>query len=120
MRDKPESIKNNDFHDKLYDEIKADKKERKTVKVLHLSDPHPDFEYFEGSNANCGKPVCCRIDDGLAEKPEDFAPKYGHPNCDAPSIVLESAFEYLRSFSEEDKPDLILWTGDNTPHDVWK
>lgn len=120
LSDKPDIIKNNDFHDKLYDQIKADKSQRKTVKVLHLSDPHPDFEYFEGANANCGKPVCCRIDDGLPSRPEDAAPKYGHPNCDAPSIVLESAFDYLKSFPESEKPDLILWTGDNTPHDVWK
>lgn len=57
-----------------------------------MSDPHLDFEYFEGANAECGKPVCCRVEDGLPKRPEDAAPKYGHKNCDAPSIVAESAF----------------------------
>ena len=120
LADKPEIIKNNDFHDKLYDQIHADPKPRKTVKVLHLSDPHLDFEYFEGTNAECGKPVCCRVEDGLPSKPEHAAGKYGHKNCDAPSIVAESAFEFLTTLSDDEKPDLILWTGDNTPHDVWE
>ncbi len=31
-----------------------------TFRVLHLSDTHWDPFYQEGSNANCGEPLCCR------------------------------------------------------------
>lgn len=120
LASKPEEIKNNDFHDNLYKEIAEDSKKRETIKILHMSDPHLDFEYVEGMNADCGKPVCCRKEDGIPEDPTNAAPKFGHPNCDTPEITSESAFEYLKTLPEEEQPDMAFWTGDNTPHDVWK
>ena len=83
-----------------------------------MSDPHLDYEYVEGANAECGNPVCCRLEDGIPTNPDHAAGKFGHPNCDAPPIVAESALEFIGSWPEEDQPDLLLWTGDNTPHDV--
>ena len=85
-----------------------------------MSDVHLDFEYVEGANAECSRPVCCREGDGWPTRPQAMAPKFGHPNCDAPKIVFESAVEYISSWAAEDKPDVIFWTGDNTPHDVWE
>lgn len=120
LSEKPEFIANNDYSDKLHAKMAADTEPRKTVKVLHMSDLHLDFEYVVGTNANCGKPVCCREEDGPPAKPEDAAPVFGHPNCDAPDITAESAFKFLSTFSKEEIPELLLWTGDNTPHDVWE
>lgn len=93
---------------------------RPTVKVLHMSDPHLDFEYTPGMNVHCGKPVCCRKEDGVPANPADAAPPFGHFNCDTPEITAESAFEYVSNLPEDEKPDMIVWTGDNTPHDVWE
>ncbi|CAF4630433.1 unnamed protein product, partial [Rotaria socialis] len=30
------------------------------LSVLHLADLHIDIEYKPGSNADCGRPLCCR------------------------------------------------------------
>lgn len=32
-------------------------------RVLHFSDVHIDHLYQEGSNPNCGEPLCCRSND---------------------------------------------------------
>ena len=31
-----------------------------TMRVLHISDIHMDFDYTPGTEAQCGEPVCCR------------------------------------------------------------
>ena len=31
-----------------------------TVRILHLSDLHIDFQYQPGSHADCLDPLCCR------------------------------------------------------------
>ena len=77
LADKPDFIKDNEFTNNKYKEIKADPKERKAVRVMHLSDVHLDFYYEEGTNKNCNEPVCCRAHVGLAPTPEDAAGKYG-------------------------------------------
>lgn len=51
LADKPEKIKEDNFVDNLYKEIAQDKKERKTLKVVHLADSHYDLKYKEGSDA---------------------------------------------------------------------
>ena len=33
---------------------------RRTLKVVHISDLHPDLYYAEGSPVDCTEPVCCR------------------------------------------------------------
>jgi hypothetical protein len=58
LSDKPDFIKDNDYVNKEYEKINNDKKQRKTVKVLHITDLHLDFDYKEGMNANCGEPLC--------------------------------------------------------------
>ena len=120
LAEKPAKIQNNDFISKLYEEMENKEIGRKTVKILHMTDLHFDFEYVEGTNANCGKPVCCRVRDGRPAIDADKAGKYGSFWCDSPVVTIESAFAYLSSLPEAQKPDVIFWTGDNTPHDVWE
>jgi sphingomyelin phosphodiesterase len=33
---------------------------RKSIKILHISDLHPDLYYTVGAETNCSEPVCCR------------------------------------------------------------
>lgn len=100
----------------FYDQVFADKPNYPRVNntsshslnVLHISDLHFDLEYLEGSNSNCGLPVCCRNGTGNAGR-------WGDYNCDLPVNTLEAL---LQSASSHDV-DFIVWTGDNVPHDIW-
>ena len=117
LSDKPDIIKDNDYVNKEYEKINADKKKRKTVSILHITDVHLDFDYTVGMNANCKEPLCCREINGLPKKPEDAAQKYGNYNCDLPPIVAEMMVEYIGQLPNQ--PDLVFWTGDNIAHDIW-
>lgn len=118
ISEKPDIIKNNDFIDNLYEEIKNDPKERETIRVLHMSDLHTDLSYSVGASIDCGEPLCCRAGVGPTPvKPEDAAGIWGDYNCDLPPKTLESMFHFVRDM--EDGPDLVLWTGDNVAHDIW-
>jgi len=44
LSDKPDKIKKNDFLNKIYDTIAANPQKRKTIKAVHMSDPHVDFK----------------------------------------------------------------------------
>lgn len=39
---------------------------RKSLKVLHISDLHPDLYYTAGAPSKCSEPVCCRSNVTLA------------------------------------------------------
>jgi sphingomyelin phosphodiesterase len=96
------------------EEIKPTK--RDTLKMLHVSDIHTDLEYKEGSNASCGYPLCCREE---SPKTENFTPagKWGsYADCDLPNSTLKQFTSFVK---ENFKPDLAIWTGDNTSHDIW-
>ena len=78
---KPPISKSNDYINKLYKEHKEyfdratnttdksinykDTEDRKPIKVALFSDLHIDYDYQEGMNNDCGKPICCRSDSGL-------------------------------------------------------
>jgi len=62
-------------------------------------------------------PLCCRKENGFTSDPEKQAGPWGSYLCDAPPSVLDSMLDYIR---DEIKPDLIFWTGDNPPHNVWE
>eukprot|EP00345_Euplotes_harpa_P011349 CAMPEP_0168351852 /NCGR_PEP_ID=MMETSP0213-20121227/22163_1 /TAXON_ID=151035 /ORGANISM="Euplotes harpa, Strain FSP1.4" /LENGTH=514 /DNA_ID=CAMNT_0008362873 /DNA_START=374 /DNA_END=1918 /DNA_ORIENTATION=+ len=117
MSDKPEFIKNNDYIDNLYKKIKEDKNPRETVRILHMSDLHVDLMYEAGTNKHCNEPLCCRAVNGPAPTPADAAGLFGDYECDLPPQTLESMFHFVRDM--DDKPDLVIWTGDNVAHDVW-
>eukprot|EP01133_Synstelium_polycarpum_P007514 gene7514-8792_t len=81
--------------------------------ILHLADIHFDASYKVGSNPNCGRPLCCR--DGTGD-----AGVFGHYLCDIPLNTVNLVFEEIVRVSETIMPiSMVVWTGDNPPHDVW-
>ena len=89
----------------------------KTLKVLHMSDVHTDTLYSEGSNGNCGKPLCCREENGPPKEAKFAAGRWGYQGfCDLPRITV---YNFLEFINEEIRPDFILWTGDAPSHSVW-
>lgn len=116
LSDKPEKIKDNNFVNDLYESIKPTEG-RKTFKAAHFSDFHVDFEYVPGTNANCNMPLCCRAENGYPENPEDAAGEWGSYKCDPPHNTITKMFESIR---DDIKPDVIFFTGDLTPHNVWE
>eukprot|EP00344_Euplotes_crassus_P003509 CAMPEP_0197000176 /NCGR_PEP_ID=MMETSP1380-20130617/5180_1 /TAXON_ID=5936 /ORGANISM="Euplotes crassus, Strain CT5" /LENGTH=434 /DNA_ID=CAMNT_0042417371 /DNA_START=534 /DNA_END=1838 /DNA_ORIENTATION=+ len=85
---------------------------------MHISDVHLDFNYLEGTNAQCNEPLCCRASSGKPKNPEDAAGKFGSlADCDLPPITGEMVFDFVKSLDE--KPDVLFWTGDNVAHDIW-
>jgi sphingomyelin phosphodiesterase len=89
-----------------------------TFRVLQLSDTHWDPFYQEGSNANCGEPLCCRSTSSPVIDPSDKAGYWGdYRKCDTPLRTIESMYRHI----SKTHPDieLIYWTGDLPPHDIW-
>ena len=81
------------------------------VTFAHITDLHFDLEYKQGAATDCGLPLCCR-----AEYPgTGSAGPFGDYNCDIPYATLASGIEAISAL----KPDFVLWTGDNPPHNVW-
>lgn len=88
------------------------------LRILHLSDIHLDPLYKEGTNAECGEPLCCRADDGPPKKGTAGAGKWGdYRSCDIPPRTLDNLFQHLQSI--QNKFDFIYWTGDLPPHNIW-
>lgn len=86
-------------------------------RVLHISDVHIDPKYREGSNANCGEPLCCRRSSGTPAIPSDAAGYWGdYRNCDIPLRMLENMLAHI---NKTHKVDYVIWTGDIPPHDIW-
>lgn len=89
--DKPAFLKNDDYIDRLYQEIADDKAngvQRETVTVYHLADLHIDLQYQEGAQrSDCGDIMCCR--GKQAKNPEDRAGKWGDYLCDLPIETLK-------------------------------
>ncbi|XP_054719255.1 sphingomyelin phosphodiesterase-like [Uloborus diversus] len=87
------------------------------ARVLHLSDVHLDPLYQEGSNADCGEPLCCREDSGKPAGPRTTAGYWGdYRNCDLPLRTLENMLSHI---NRTHKVDYVIWTGDIPPHDIW-
>lgn len=88
----------------------------KQWRMLQVTDLHYDLYYQEGAAATCNKPMCCR-DPPAPGVSTPLAGKYGYVgDCD----INEALFRTFLDAAEESKPDFIIWTGDNAPHDVWK
>ena len=116
---KPDHIRNDDFVDNLYKEMsESEDKERKVLKVVQMSDVHLDFQYTEGTISNCGDILCCRESSGWPYKEEHKAAgPWGAHYCDLPVPTYQSMLDYM---VEEIDPDFVLWTGDNSAHDIWE
>jgi len=86
---------------------------------IHITDVHHDPQYQEGTNTDCGLPLCCRATDGPGT-----ARKFGEYNCDANVALLSSMESYINTnttFNSRfgNSIDFMIWTGDNPPHDIW-
>lgn len=57
---KPDKIKNDDYLDKIYTKIRADKNRRETIKSIALTDIHLDMKYKMGAPTKCPFTLCCR------------------------------------------------------------
>ena len=114
---KPEIAKGNNFINNLYKDQSRhfNTPGREAIKMVLMSDLHIDYDYMEGMNSDCNKPLCCRSDSGLPPSPEKAAGKWGNYQCDLNEITLLNMMEFIR---EQIKPDLVLWGGDSIPHNV--
>ena len=82
-----------------------------TLKMLQLTDIHLDVKYIENGTAYCDEPVCCRTPASTYSRIKSG--KFGFlGRCDASIALLDTFMEK----AEELKPDFIIWTGDNSPH----
>ena len=81
---KPESLKNDDYIQNMYEEMANLTDERPILRAMHLSDVHLDFEYLPGSLASCGGYFCCRADSGKVKPGDTVAGEWGTPLCDIP------------------------------------
>jgi len=113
---KPSEILDNNYLNNIFGKIASDPNPRKTFKAVHISDPHTDFLYMPGMNSNCDNFICCRAETGAPADPKDAAGIWGSYKCDIPHNVLTSMLEYVK---DEIKPDMFIWTGDNSAHNVW-
>ena len=109
-----------DVIDKLYYDIEniPTFAPRKTLRFAHIADAHLDLWYEEGAIADCQSQYCCRKDTyhGVGSiKGGKFGSSVGP--CDPPRITFEETLNFIRDIL---KPDVIVWTGDNSPHDAYQ
>ena len=96
------------------------------LKILHLSDIHIDPDYSGGSSANCQEPLCCRNSSSKfnafwkrrKNKKANYWYTHDVPACDIPEHFIHSAFKHISNAHKD--LDLIYWTGDLPPHNVWE
>lgn len=81
-----------------------------SYKFGHMSDLHIDVFYQEGTNSNCGLPLCCRSWNGPGT-----SGAWGDYNCDIPVKTLEAGISQMSQLDL----DFVIVTGDLPPHDVW-
>ena len=117
LKDKPEIIQDDEFVNKLYDDVNKHPAGRKTLKMVHITDIHLDLKYAAGSNNQCRSPICCRSEYGFPREERRKAGPLGDYHCDVPMDTVVTMGEYIK---EEIKPDVIFWTGDTTPHNMFE
>lgn len=76
-----------------------------------------DLEYAENSSTKCNFITCCRAKYGFPDTNHNKAGKYGSYECDTSLDLIISMGEFI---NKEIKPDVILWTGDSVPHNMWE
>jgi len=90
-----------------------------TPYFIHMSDPHVDFGYKQGSFTDCAYRsfgwTCCHPWD-INFTPCDLAPRFGHPFCDPPPETIELIVEATAKMYPN--PYLVLITGDFASHDA--
>jgi hypothetical protein len=92
---KPDLIKDNNFINNIYEKIKSDPNPRKILKAAHMSDVHMDYDYVHSADEPFGCYSC---------------------GAETPYSTLYAILNYMK---EEIKPDMLVWTGDNSKSDTW-
>lgn len=96
-----------------------------SMNVLHITDVHYDHRYRTGAPATCLLEStglgCCRYT-SIPKPLMGFrkAGVFGDYNCDTSIILFKKYLQSLQVWITEnpgDKPDLVLWTGDNASHE---
>jgi len=83
---------------------------------IQLTDIHVDFDYVEGSYADCFSDIttlpCCHS----WEIPRRFrlAGKFGDYNCDTPEVTINETLKAIAKLGY--RYDFMLWTGDSPDH----
>lgn len=113
LADKPKLIDSDDYMDTIYEKIAQEGEDFETYNVMQISDWHVDYNYKVGSHRYCNDEICCQK--GLPEQDSDKARMFGEFTCDIPYITAEKQLEWL---GQNEKIDLILWTGDSVSHDL--
>ena len=86
-----------------------------TIRMLQITDLHVDLHYKENSTTDCKKPICCR-DEAPSNYTKGKSGMYGYEGkCDIPFVLFESFLDDAVNRNV----DMIIWTGDNAPHDSW-
>ncbi|KAJ9069761.1 Sphingomyelin phosphodiesterase [Entomophthora muscae] len=92
--------------------------------ILQLSDLHYDHDYLVGAEADCTRPVCCQRDSNAdAPHPKTIkrpAGKWGDFRCDLNKNMFESLLAAANRVGSMTPFDMVLFTGDIPPHDMWK
>ena len=117
---KPASLENDNFINNLYTQMEADSSERGVIRAVQIADVHLDTLYKEGTKADCDSFLCCRSESGMASSDERAAGQWGDTlgKCDLPVKTFESLIDFA-VHSAEIAPDMIIWTGDNSSHNIW-
>lgn len=92
--------------------------------ILQLSDLHYDPEYTVGAEADCSRPLCCQPDSN-DDDPHPTAIKrpagrWGDFRCDLNRAMLRSLLAAARRVGQKTPFDMVIFTGDVPPHDMWK
>jgi len=84
------------------------------LKVMTIADAHIQLDYMEGKSTVCNHSLCCGKNSPYTNITSRKAGRFGHQGCDLPNITVESFIsEVFRT-----NPDMILWLGDNMPHNM--
>jgi len=117
LRHKPEFLQGDNFLNYIYEEIANDTNERETLSFVQFTDLHLDLDYTTGASTTCDTVMCCRPENGFPEDPSIQAGEFGSVAfCDVPPSVLYKMGDKVNELA----PDVLFWTGDVPPHDLWE
>jgi sphingomyelin phosphodiesterase len=78
------------------------------------------FDSESPPQVDCGRPLCCRTEDGPAKSNLSSAGPFGDYNCDAAPALFESLAHFIGGATELPALDFAVFTGDVPPHDIWE
>lgn len=83
----------------------------KVLRILHLTDIHPQPDYKVGTATDCGEPVCCREENGPGD-----AGQFGDYNCDLPLPTLKASLDWATANLDY---DVVVWSDDKCRHKLY-